>query len=271
VRLVRGATAGSAEISWDPLKALSPEAVSEFDAVVHLAGKSIADRWTQSKKTSIRESRRMGTRNLAEALAHAPQRPRVLLAASAIGYYGDRGDEVLSEQSAAGNDFLATVCREWEAATEPARSAGIRTINCRIGIVLSATGGALAKMLLPFRFGLGGRFGDGTQWWSWIHLNDVIGAFVHAMENASLDGPVNLVAPHPVTNAEFTKVLGSVLRRPTLFPVPAFAARLALGEMADQLLLASQRVTASKLAASGYTFHYPQLRDALEHSVRSDQ
>jgi uncharacterized protein len=262
-RLVR-ASSGQGQITWDPAKPLAPASVSGFDAVVHLAGESIVGRWTDAKKAAIRDSRLSGTRNLAEALAGAAQRPRVLVCASAIGYYGDRGEELLREESASGNGFLADVCRSWEAAAKPASVAGIRTVQTRFGIVLSAAGGALAKMLTPFRLGIGGNMGNGRQWWSWIDLQDVVGAIVHIPTNESLSGPVNFVSPHPVTNADFTGILAGVLSRPAIFPMPGFAARLALGEMADELLLSSQRVEPAKLLASGYSFQRPELRQSLQ-------
>ena len=262
-RLTRSSQVQAGDVQWDPSQPLSPGLVSGFDAVVHLAGESIVGRWTETKKRRIRESRVLGTRNLAEALAKASRRPPVLLCASAVGYYGSRGDEVLREESGSGHDFLSEVCREWEAAAKPATDAGIRTLHTRFGLVLSRQGGALQKMLLPFRLGVGGRVGSGTQWWSWVDLQDVTGALLHALKS-NLQGPVNFVAPNPVTNLEFTHVLGSVLARPTIFPVPAFAARLAFGQMADELLLASQRVEPVKLRESGYQFKFLDLRSALE-------
>jgi uncharacterized protein (TIGR01777 family) len=232
--------------------------------VVHLAGESVAGRWTQAKKKAVRESRVLGTRHLTEALAQTQARPRVFICASAIGYYGNRGDAVLTEDSPAGQGFLPEVCREWEAAGRIAAEAGIRTVNLRLGMVLSPKGGALEKMLTPFKLGLGGRMGSGQQWWSWIHVDDIVGALHHVLRGDSLTGPVNLVAPNPARNAEFTQVLASVLRRPAVFPVPAFAARLAFGEMADELLLSSARVAPAKLRASGYAFQFAELRAALE-------
>ncbi|HYL13231.1 MAG TPA: TIGR01777 family oxidoreductase [Terriglobales bacterium] len=264
VRLVRGPASGDEQISWDPAKPLSPESVSGFEAVIHLAGESIVGRWTAAKKARIRDSRVLGTGNLAEALARAAQRPGVLITASAVGYYGHRGDEVLQEDSSPGQDFLAEVCHQWEAATQPAAQAGIRTVNMRIGLILSPVGGALPKMLTPFRLGVGGNIGNGRQWWSWIDVSDVVGAVHHIMKTDLLQGPVNLVAPKPVTNAEFTKTLAEALHRPAIFPMPAFAARLAFGEMADELLLASQRVEPTKLVASGYPFQHSDLKKALE-------
>lgn len=263
-RLVRGAPSREAQIAWDPARSLSPESISGFDAVIHLAGESIVGRWTEAKKQRILDSRVSGTRNLAQSLAAAPQLPRVFISASAIGYYGNRGDEILREQSAWGKGFLPEVCRQWEAATQPAAHAGIRTVCLRIGIVLSSAGGALQKMLTPFRLGLGGYMGDGSQWWSWIHVQDLVGAIHHVLKSDLLQGAVNGVSPGPVTNAEFTKILARALSRPAIFPMPAFAARLAFGQMADELLLASQRVEPSALVASGYPFHYSDLRKALE-------
>jgi uncharacterized protein len=269
VRLVRGPAAGDNQINWDPSAPLLPEAVSGFDAVIHLAGDSIVGRWTEEKKKRIRDSRVQGTRNLSEALAKTRNRPRVFIVASAIGYYGNRGDELLREDSASGNDFLSEVCREWEAAVQPAVQAGIRTVQLRTGIVLSSLGGALQKMLPPFRMGVGGNMGDGQQWWSWIHVQDWVGALHHILNTGLLQGPVNVVAPKAATNAEFTKTLASVLSRPAIFPMPAFAARLVFGPMADELLLASQRVEPTKLIASGYPFQYSDLRRALEAILKT--
>ncbi len=262
--LVRGAASGKGHIGWDPARPLAPESVSGFDAVVHLAGESIVGRWTEAKKRRILESRVQGTRNLVEALSKALQRPLVLISGSASGYYGDRGNEILREDSLSGKAFTSELCRQWEAATDAAATAGIRTVQIRLGVVLSAAGGALQKMLLPFRIGVGGNMGDGRQWFSWVDVQDVVGAIQHILKNESLQGPVNLASPNPVTNAEFTKTLASVLSRPAIFPMPAFAARLVFGQMADELLLASQRLEPAKLLASGYMFRQPELRKALE-------
>jgi hypothetical protein len=240
--------------------------VSGFDAVVHLAGESVVGRWTAEKKKAIRDSRVLGTRHLVAALAQAEVKPRVLVCASAVGFYGDRGDELLREESPSGQGFLPEVCREWEDASRIAGDAGIRTVNIRIGLVLSAKGGALAKMLTPFKLGLGGRIGSGQQWWSWIHVDDIVGGIHHAMRSESLAGAVNLVAPNPVRNAEFTRVLASVLGRPAFFPVPEFALRMAFGKMAaGELLLSSQRTEPGKLLAEGYEFRFRELRGALEN------
>jgi uncharacterized protein len=265
VRLVRGTASGNNQIRWDPAQPVDPASVAGFDAVIHLAGETIVGRWTEGKKRRIHESRAAGTRNLADALAKSPQKPRVLVSASAIGFYGSRGDEILREDSSSGHDFLSAVCRDWEANTQTATRAGTRTVQTRFGLILSRDGGALPKMLPPFRLGLGGNMGSGRQWWSWIHIADVVGAILHVMDSAGLQGPVNFVAPNPVTNAGFTKTLAEVLHRPALFPVPAFAARLIFGQMADELLLSSQRVEPVKLAAGGYRFEYTDLRNALEN------
>ena len=271
VRLVRGERAvGSPEIEWDPEQGhIDAQQLEGIGAVVHLAGESIASgRWTGEKKRAIRESRVKGTSLLSEALARLEQPPEVFVSASAIGYYGDRGEELLSETSKPGNDFLSSVCVEWEAATKPAVEKGIRTVYTRFGIILDANGGALAKMLPPFRLGIGGKVGDGKQWMSWITLDDVINGLKFVIEDKSMVGPVNFVAPNPVRNAEFTKTLGRVLSRPTLLPMPAFAARLALGEMADELLLGSQRVDAAVLEDKGFLFNWPTLEAALRHVIK---
>ena len=218
VRMVRGRPQNTAQVSWDPMAPLQPATVSGFDAVVHLAGERLVGRWTAEKQKAIRESRINGTRHLAVALAESQDKPRVFVCASAIGYYGNRGEEILREESASGQGFLADVCREWEDATRAASDAGIRTVNMRTGLVLSAKGGALGKMLPPFKLGLGGRLGCGRQWSSWIHVDDIVGGIQHAMRTESLAGPVNFAAPNPLRNAEFTRVLASVLRRPAFFP-----------------------------------------------------
>jgi hypothetical protein len=237
-----------------------------MDAIVHLAGENIAGgRWTAARKARIRDSRVIGTRTLCETLARLSQPPKVLVSASAIGYYGDRGAEPLWENSTFGTGFLADVCRAWEEATQPAVQKGIRVVLLRLGIVLSPAGGALAKMLLPFKLGLGGVLGRGNQYMSWIALDDVAGAMAHTLVTDTLQGPVNAVAPYPVTNREFTRTLGRILRRPTVFPLPAFAARLVFGEMADALLLASTRVEPKRLLATQYVFRYPELDGALRH------
>jgi uncharacterized protein (TIGR01777 family) len=261
------AAAGPRAIAWDPAAGRIDAARLEgFDAVVHLAGEPIAEgRWNEAKKRRILESRVAGTRLLCETLARLSSPPRVLVCASAIGWYGDRGDETLTEDSAPGGGFLADVCRQWEAAADPARAKSIRVVHLRSGVVLTPAGGALNKMLTPFRMGVGGVVGSGSQWMSWIGLDDEIGAILHALVTESLSGPVNAVAPRPVTNREFTKTLGGVLGRPTVMPMPAFAARLVFGEVADALLLSSQRVQPARLEATGYRFRHPDLAGALAH------
>jgi len=260
---------GEDALGWDPSSgALTPAGTAVADAVVHLAGDRIVGlRWTAEKKRRIRESRVTATRLLVQTLTRLPKPPAVLVGASGIGYYGSRGDEVLTEDSRVGTGFLADLARDWEAATAPAMAMGIRVVNLRIGVVLSAKGGALAAMLTPFRLGMGGVIGDGTQWMSWIALDDIIGAIRHVLERDALRGLVNAVAPAPATNAEFTRTLGRVLGRPTLVPLPAFAAHLALGEMADELLLTSQRVLPARLEASSYTFRHPTLEGALRAAI----
>jgi len=263
-RLVRGPRSGEDQISWNPSEPLNPDAVSRFDVVIHLAGETILGRWTPAKMAKIRDSRIQGTRNLSLALARAKDKPHLFITASAIGFYGDRGDETLTEESASGTGFLPDVCREWEAATHPASEAGIRTTHARFGVVLSPDGGALASMLLPFRLGIGGRIGSGRQWMSWIHIQDLVGGIHHILKTDLLQGPVNFVAPRPVTNAEFTKTLAAVVSRPAMLPVPPFALRLLYGRMADEALLASDRVEPVRLITSGYPFHYSDLRKALQ-------
>jgi hypothetical protein len=267
-RLVRGPASGDAQISWNPSQPIAPDTVSRFDAVIHLAGESIVGLWTKTKKAKIRDSRVVGTTNLAQALAQARRKPEVFVCGSAIGYYGDRGNEVLNERSRAGTGFLADVCRDWEVATQAASQAGIRTVQMRTGVVLSPEGGALAKMLPPFKLGIGGRIGDGRQWMSWIDVQDMVGAIHHVLKSDLLQGPINMVAPKPVTNAEFTKTLGSVLSRPTILPMPAFAVKLAFGEMGETVLLASQRVEPANLVTSGYPFRYTSLQASLENLLK---
>ena len=268
VPLVRRPTGSSgSELHWNPEEDLIDEThLDGFDAVVHLAGENIAARrWSAKQKARIRDSRVKGTTLLARTLASLAHPPRVLISASAIGFYGDRGQDGLTEESTPGTGFLAETAQAWEEATEAAERKGIRVVRLRTGVVLSPAGGALKEMLLPFKLGVGGKVGSGEQWWSWIALDDVIGAIHHALTRDSVSGPVNLTAPHPVTNAEFTKTLGRVLSRPTIFPMPAFAARLAFGEMANELLLSSTRVEPRKLLATGYSFRYPELAPALRH------
>ena len=266
VRPVLRRTSGAAgEIRWDPASHwIDADALEGMDAVVHLAGESIAaGRWSPESKQRILASRTEGTRLLCETLAGLAQKPRVLVSASAIGFYGDRGEAVLDETSDAGEGFLADVCRQWEAATAPAREAGIRVVNLRIGVVMTPLGGALAQMLTPFRLGVGGPIGSGAQFMSWISLDDLLGAILHGIATPTLEGPVNATSPSPVTNAELTRVLGSVLHRPAFVPVPAAVLRGLLGEMADALLLASTRVLPRRLLESDFVFRDPELHGAL--------
>jgi len=259
--------AGEALVVWDPvagrIDVSALEGTGGIDAAVHLAGETIMGRWTSAKKARIRESRVNGTRLLAETLAGLSRPPKALVCASAIGYYGDRADEILTERSAPGGDFLAAVCREWEEAAAPAAKKGIRVSHLRFGVILSTAGGALARMLTPFKLGAGGILGSGRQYMSWISMADVVGVVKHALMNDSLSGPVNAVSPNPVTNRVFTRALGRALSRPAILPMPAFMARLAFGEMADALLLASTRVEPAKLLAAGYKFHHRDLETAL--------
>jgi uncharacterized protein len=254
------------DIRWDLDAGTIEGELSGTEAVVHLAGESIAEgRWTEEKKRRILESRRKGTRLLAEMIAALSEPPSVMVSVSAIGYYGDRGNELLTEESESGDLFLSEVCRKWEAAAEQAREAGIRVVHPRFGIVLSTEGGALGATLPIFKLGGGGKIGSGRQYWSWVAFDDVIGAILHSIENEALSGPVNVVAPDPPTNAEYTKVLGHVLGRPTFFAVPAPAARVALGGMADELLLASARVEPVRLQETGYSFRHPDLEETLRY------
>lgn len=271
VRLVRYLPGSESEIEWNPDRySIAIARLEGLDSVVHLAGESIAEgRWSEEKKRRIRDSRVKGTKLLSDALANLERPPKSLICASAIGYYGNRGDELLTEESSPGSDFLSKVCVEWEEATQLAAEKGIRVVNARFGIILSKDGGALAKMLTPFRLGIGGRVGSGKQWMSWIALDDVVGGIVYALANESLRGPVNFVAPNPVRNSEFTKALGRVLSRPTLFPIPEFGVRLAFGEMADALLLSSQRVEPQRLNKAGFQFQYTQLESALRHVLET--
>ncbi len=247
------------------------EALEGVEAVFHLAGEPVAEgRWTAAKKQRIHDSRTIGTANLVRALEHATPRPRVLVCASAIGYYGYRGDELLDESSAPGDDFLAHVCRDWEAAANEARELGMRVVNLRIGIVLGRGGGALQKMLLPFKLGLGGRLGNGRQWMSWIHVDDVVELVLHAARRDDIAGPINAVAPAPVTNRDFTRALAAALHRPAVFPVPGVALKLAVGAFAE-VLLGSQRVVPQVAQRSGYQFRYAELAAALEAILREAQ
>jgi uncharacterized protein (TIGR01777 family) len=269
VRLARPGSGNGDSVLFDP-EGGSIDAVrlEGCDAVVHLAGEPIAaGRWNASRKQKILRSRVEGTRLLVEGLSRIARRPKVLVSASAIGYYGSRADQELTESSAPGDDFLARVVKEWEAQAARATSLGIRVVELRFGIVLSAKGGALVKMLAPFKLGLGGRLGDGRQWMSWIHIEDLVRVILFAMQGEDLSGPINTVAPEPARNADFTHALAGALHRPALLPAPAFAMRLALGEMADALLLSSARVVPGRLAQAGFTWKFPRLEAALQNLV----
>ena len=266
LRLVRRAPGAADEVRWDPVAGvIDTQRLEGITGAVHLAGDNVASgRWTDAKKVKIRESRIRGTALLAGALAELSPKPRVLVSASAIGYYGARGDEPLAESATQGAGFLASVCGEWEAAAAVAREAGIRVVHPRIGIVLAPRGGALAKMKVPFLLGVGGRIGDGTQYMSWITLEDLVSALVFALRRDELEGPVNFVSPTPVTNADFTATLGRVLQRPTLFPVPKFALRLGAGaDMANEMLIGGARVVPASLHAHGFRWEHTTLEPAL--------
>lgn len=268
VRLVRR-PASSSDIRWDPQAGLlAPSDLKGFDAVIHLAGESIqAMRWTAAKKQRIRQSRILGTELLAEAIADLKSPPRVLVSASGVGYYGDRGAEELSEESGKGRGFLADLAAEWEGATAPAARAGVRVACIRIGLVLGRDGGALPRMMLPFRMGLGGRLGRGHQFMSWIAISDLVGAIAHIVESVEIRGAVNAVSPEPVTNREFTKALAAAVSRPAIFPVPEFLIRAGLGEMGRELLLSSTRALPRVLQRTGFQFRYPSLSSALRECV----
>jgi uncharacterized protein len=274
VRLVRPSTkralAGDA-IAWDPQQGTIDAAAmarERPDVVVNLAGEPIDQRWTPARRIRIRESRVLGTTLLARTLASLPEKPRVLVNGSALGYYGaHRGDEILDEDSSSGADFLAQVAREWEAATRPASDSGIRVALSRTGLVLGKDSGVLGRMLLPFRLGVGGRIGDGTQWMSWIALDDMVRALRFLADSESLSGPVNVVAPHAVQNAEFTGTLARALHRPAILPVPKVALRMAFGTMADNTILASQRLVPKKLAGASFVFRHPRLDEALRYEL----
>ena len=259
-------------ISWKPEGGDWDSAFTGgIDGIIHLAGENIASgRWTKKKKDKIRSSRVEGTKRLCEHILKLPTPPSVFVCASAIGFYGDRGMEFLNEGSSRGSGFLPDVCLDWEEATDTISKAGIRVVNVRFGIVLSKDGGALAKMLIPFKVGMGGKVGSGRQYMSWVAMDDVTGAIYHALVTDSLKGPVNVTAPNPVTNKEFTNTLGEVLNRPAVMPMPAFAAKLAFGQMANDLLLASTKVAPKRLSDSGYEFQYPELKNALKHVLSTD-
>lgn len=269
VALVRR-TPREGEVQWDPAQPLDPDKLANCAAVVHLAGKNIAAYWTQKFKQEVRDSRVQGTRILATAAAESFRKsghPPVFICASAIGYYGNRGDELLTEDSSSGQGYLADVSQEWEAATNPAREAGLRVVNLRIGVVLARGGGALPSMLLPFRLGVGGRVGSGKQYWSWVSLDDVVGIILFALHNDNLRGPVNVVSPEPARNEEFVRALGAQIHRPTIFPLPGFVVHTLLGEMGDAALLGSARVEPAKLKAAGYQFRHAKLKDALQAAL----
>ena len=257
---------GVPAFSWNPNSQTAPtEAFTGVDAVIHLAGESVGEgRWSTRKKARILESRQAGTRHLVDSLEKLETKPSVLVSASAVGYYGDRADDLLDESAEPGEGFLAEVCKTWEAEASRARDLGIRVITVRIGIVLGSGGGALKKMLLPFKLGLGGRLGHGKQWMPWIHLQDLVSILAMAAQHPSLDGPINATAPNPVTNRDFTKSLGKALHRPTIFPVPGPMLRLVLGEFGG-ILLHSQRVIPTVLEAIEHSFHFPELDPALEN------
>jgi len=264
-RLVRR-TPTAGEARWDPDSGqIDSAAVEGADAVVHLAGVGIGDsRWTDDHKRAVAESRLKGTTLLAQTLATLTHKPTVMASGSAVGYYGVRGDDILTEDAEVGTGFLADVCKEWEGATRPAEDAGVRVVHLRTGIVLSPDGGALKQMLLPFKLGLGGRIGSGRQWWSWISIDDEVGAILHLIDNGTERGPVNVTAPNPVTNEEFTRTLNGVLHRPTLLPTPTFALRAMFGrEAVDEMFLGGQRVVPARLQAGRYGFGHPQLEGAL--------
>jgi uncharacterized protein len=273
-RLVRR-VAGPGEISWDPAAgALNPAALEGADAVVHLSGENVGARWSAARKARIRSSRVASTRLLSEALAGLQRPPQVMVSASAVGIYGDRGDEVLTEQSQPGEpagDFLVSVTQEWEKAADPARGEGIRVVHPRFGVVLSPAGGALRKLLLPFRLGFGGRLGSGKQWMSWISIDDAVEAIHQALVDDRLQGPVNATAPEPVTNRDFTRTLAGVLSRPAPLAVPETALRLALGEMAEGTILSSTRALPARLLETGFRFGYPDLESALRHVLQKGE
>jgi len=273
LRAVRREARNDQEISWDPPnRKIDRDKLEGLDAVIHLAGANVAGkRWTNAYKQLLIDSRVDGTTLIAETIASLDRKPQVFACASAIGYYGDRGNEELDESASCGDSFLPELCMQWEHASHPARDAGIRTANMRIGVVLSPEGGGLKKMLLPFKLGGGGILGNGRQYFSWITLDDVVRAIQYVVANESLTGPVNLVTPNPVTNREFTKTLGRVLSRPTVLPMPAFAARLMFGDMADELLLGSARVVPSALTNAGFSYQHAELEPALRHLLSRSQ
>ena len=252
--------------AWDAASAPPPESLVDADAIIHLAGEPVAQRWNDDVKRRIRESRVNGTHNLVQAISKLPQKPAVLICASAVGYYGSRGDDMLPEDAAPGSDFLSQVCVDWEKEATAAEQFGLRVVRVRIGVVLDGRGGALQRMLPPFKLGLGGRIGSGRQWISWIHLDDLAGIFRFALENP-VSGPINGVAPYPVTNADFTKALAAAVHRPAIFPVPLLALKLMFGEMSE-VLLASQRVQPRQAETAGFRYKFPQLEPALSDLLK---
>ena len=270
LRLTRSRPSGPDQVQWDPMAGrLDPDALAKADAVVHLAARNIGDRlrWTAATKRDLLQTRVEGTGLVAGTMAGLTEGPRVLVCASGLGFYGDRGDEVLTEASSGGHGFLADVVRRWEEAADPARAAGLRVVHLRTGPVQTAAGAGLPKQALMFRLGVGGRLGSGRQWLSWISLDDIAGAYLHVLTRQDLDGPVNAVAPNPVTNAEFTATLARILRRPAVLHIPAFGPRLVLGEAADELLFVSQRARPARLQATGYRFQFPELEPALRQTL----
>jgi uncharacterized protein len=267
--LVRREASGD-QIHWDPAQGtVDREALEGASAVIHRAGENVgAGRWSEARKKRILDSRVQGTGLIASCVAQMSIRPACLISASAVGWYGSRGDETLDETASGGDDFLAGVCAQWEASTQAASDAGIRVVHARMGVVLDPEGGALAKMLLPFKMGAGGRVGDGHQWMSWISRPDVVNALIHLMNDETMRGPVNIVAPKPVTNVTFTRALGKALRRPTLFPVPAMAIKTMFGEMGEATVLASQRALPGKLTAAGFAFEHSTVDAALKAALR---
>ncbi len=271
-KLSRSKSKNADEIQWDAFEGFSDEEFAKlenFDAVVHLAGDNVADgSWTDEKKKSIKDSRVKGTRTLVDALKRTENPPKIFVSASAIGFYGNRGDEILTEESTKGEGFFPEVCSEWENEAEKAREFGARVIMPRIGVVLTKDGGALEKMLTPFKFGVGGTVGSGEQYMSWIAIDDLINLLVFAIENENLSGAVNAVAPNPATNETFTNTLGKVLNRPTFIPVPSFGIKLLFGEMGETLLLEGCRVVPKKLQEAGFEFEFPDLENALKHVLK---
>jgi uncharacterized protein (TIGR01777 family) len=269
LRLVRRDPERPGEVAWDPAEGtIDADPLAGVEAAVNLNGATIDRRWTEGRKAEILESRVSSTSLLARTLADLEPRPGVLVCAGGVGIYGDRGDEILTEEAELGTGFLADVARAWEAAAAPARDAGIRVVNFRHGLALSRHGGALERLLTPFRLGLGGRVGSGRQWWSWIAMDDLVSGYLFAL-TGDLAGPVNLASPNPATNAQFVKALGRAVHRPTVFPFPAFAVKMVFGEMGETVILGSQRVLPARLLDAGFEFAYPELDGTLEHALEA--